>query len=583
MAFHNLKGNGITDIDVDEQVGDEAVNTVTIKTDADQEGTEFQVRNGSRGNGIASSSEQLSDQDGGFNTFTFTDDDGNVHEFHSKNGTKGSQGDSAVYDPSDPDAPDFVMANTTGQSTTKAMTQKAVTDEVVVVKESPIDLSQLELHNYCMGGSNKWNNKTGSKHIYIPVVSDERYSLKCTAADSGGGFSAFLTSSSYSGGGTIPYVSGTSRAWRNVGTEVELTVPSGAEFICLTMVDDNIKAVSWNVAKLIPQPLKDEVSLLKTEVEELERHVEDSIERLEDDIASIEPSDKYMQDVSPDGFHVCDKNGHVVFRVNANGESETITPTTEGANKIVTFSKLSPIRFRGNITIDFIWDVATSTRYSIIRIFKDTLEGSTLVPRVDCVRRNYSDSYSAKELAAYKGYDLVINCGLGNLIDGDVEGVLIQDGVVMNNELPISHIGVMPLTVDGNGQLGYAAADADADTLVANGIVNAFCGFAPLVVDYVAFDGSSAYQSVPHYNDGAQRQIIGQYDNGDYALISCEGRGNANSVGWTIPQAQEICIRHGLKFAYNCDGGKSTQTVIGAKQLATWYNRKICTYLYFKF
>lgn len=128
MAFHNLKGNGITDIDVDEQEGDEAVNTVTIKTDADQEGTEFHVRNGRRGNGIASSSEELSDQDGGINTFAFTDDDGNVHEFHSKNGTKGSPGDSAVYDPSSPDAPDFVMANTTGQSTTKAMTQKAVTD-----------------------------------------------------------------------------------------------------------------------------------------------------------------------------------------------------------------------------------------------------------------------------------------------------------------------------------------------------------------------------------------------------------------------------------------------------------------------
>lgn len=135
MEFHNLKGNGITDIDVDEQVGDEAVNTVTIKTDADQEGTEFKVRNGRRGNGIASSSEVLSPDDGGINTHTITDTDGNEHVFHTKNGSKGEkgdQGDSAVYDPSSPDAPDFVMANTTGQSTTKAMTQKAVTDELDV-------------------------------------------------------------------------------------------------------------------------------------------------------------------------------------------------------------------------------------------------------------------------------------------------------------------------------------------------------------------------------------------------------------------------------------------------------------------
>lgn len=50
-------------------------------------------------------------------------------------GLQGPQGDSAVYDPSSPDTPDFVMANTTGQSTTKAMTQKAVTDAVNEVKE----------------------------------------------------------------------------------------------------------------------------------------------------------------------------------------------------------------------------------------------------------------------------------------------------------------------------------------------------------------------------------------------------------------------------------------------------------------
>ena len=42
-------------------------------------------------------------------------------------GPKGETGDSAVYDPSDPEAPDFVMANTTGDSTTKAMTQASIT------------------------------------------------------------------------------------------------------------------------------------------------------------------------------------------------------------------------------------------------------------------------------------------------------------------------------------------------------------------------------------------------------------------------------------------------------------------------
>lgn len=134
ITIHNIEGNGITEITTDSQEGDEAVNTVTIKTNANPEGVTLEVRNGSRGNGIASSTEVLSPEDGGTNTHTITDTDGNEHVFHTKNGhtgRKGVQGDSAVYDPSSPDAPDFVMANTTGQSTTKAMTQKAVTEALM--------------------------------------------------------------------------------------------------------------------------------------------------------------------------------------------------------------------------------------------------------------------------------------------------------------------------------------------------------------------------------------------------------------------------------------------------------------------
>ena len=65
----------------------------------------------------------------------------------SLKGDKGDQGDSAVYDPSSPDAPDFVMANTTGQSTTKAMTQKAVTDAL-----SQLGSTVVRKSDYCNVG-----------------------------------------------------------------------------------------------------------------------------------------------------------------------------------------------------------------------------------------------------------------------------------------------------------------------------------------------------------------------------------------------------------------------------------------------
>ena len=105
ITIHNIEGNGVTDITTDSQEGDEAVNTVTIKTEANPEGVTMEVRNGSKGE-------------------------------KGDKGDKGDQGDSAVYDPSSPDTPDFVMANTTGQSTTKAMTQKAVTDGLIGIVSS---------------------------------------------------------------------------------------------------------------------------------------------------------------------------------------------------------------------------------------------------------------------------------------------------------------------------------------------------------------------------------------------------------------------------------------------------------------
>lgn len=159
ITIHNIEGNGITEITTDSQEGDEAVNTVTIKTNANSEGVTLEVRNGSRGNGIASSSEVLSPDDGGVNTHTFVDTDGGEHVFHTKNGRKGDkgdQGDSAVYDQSSPDAPDFVMANTTGQSTTKSMTQKAVTDELVSLNSEVESIKYRSETLFENGSSANW-------------------------------------------------------------------------------------------------------------------------------------------------------------------------------------------------------------------------------------------------------------------------------------------------------------------------------------------------------------------------------------------------------------------------------------------
>lgn len=222
--------------------------------------------------------------------------------------------------------------------------------------------------------------------------------------------------------------------------------------------------------------------------------------------------------------------------------------------------------FIDNTDIDYAFDSASNANYTVIRIYKNKIDGTKQYPFV----YEPSTPQSTFDLVtSEKRWCFAINAGIfGNNTTPD--GIVIQNGVVKRNSPASTHVGSMPLTIDSNGDLSYASADADATTLVANGIVSAVCGFMPIIRNYEIVP-SSEWNAVSHYTTNAQRQIIGQFGNGDYAIVTCEGRGNDNSDGWTIAEAQAVCQRLGLKFAYNLDGGGSTETMLEQKHINTIY------------
>ena len=132
ITLHNIDGNGITEIIPNSQEGDEAINTVTIKTNDNPEGVVLEVRNGSkgsRGNGITSIETDLSQIDGGANTVTIkTTDNPAGQTFQVRNGHQGPQGDSAVWDESEPHEKLTDLTHVLGASTVKPMSQKGVMD-----------------------------------------------------------------------------------------------------------------------------------------------------------------------------------------------------------------------------------------------------------------------------------------------------------------------------------------------------------------------------------------------------------------------------------------------------------------------
>lgn len=216
-------------------------------------------------------------------------------------GEKGDQGDSAVYDPSSPDAPDFVMANTTGQSTTKSMTQKVVTDELTIYDD--IDISSLTEYNTYINGSNVWtSNITGRKCIFIPVVGGTvihvmpNYSLTY----------AFLTSSSYNSNTSVSTYAdgytGTVNVVQSSGMQV-LQVPSNAKFLYVVS--------QWESNDRKPSMLRRVGLSVKAKVDHDKSWSDDLIL---DDVTNITIADYSLQDNGTFGTSSTYKHGVIAVK-----------------------------------------------------------------------------------------------------------------------------------------------------------------------------------------------------------------------------------------------------------------------------
>ena len=255
---------------------------------------------------------------------------------------------------------------------------------------------------------------------------------------------------------------------------------------------------------------------------------------------------------------------------------------TIAKNIVVNENALS--EFIDNTDIDYAFDEDTNANYTVIRIYKHKIDGTEQYPFVYAPNGAQSGDKSTIELLQDEAWLLAINAGIFDMTHCTPDGITIQNGSVVKNAVSTVHPQCKPLTIDSNGNLGYAAYNANASTLVSQGIVSAVCGFIPIIIDYTPVP-SSEWNSVSHYTENAQRQIIGQFGNGDYAIVTCEGRNFNNSDGWTIAEAQTICQKIGLKFAYNLDGGGSTETMIGKYPVNTIYEgtqgRKVPTFIVF--
>ena len=193
-------------------------------------------------------------------------------------GPQGPQGATSVYDQN---TQDFLttLETTTGQSQTKTMTQKAITDELFKLGEKLGEfeyLGDLPKINCCLTDNN-WGWKETSpnyhtqRHSIVEVQAGDILLLKSSSSDG-------LTSAKYAwldstyinpptGGTPIPFVNGTSSLVEPIGTEFYAVAPEGAAYLCLDRTSGTGKKTEWQVLKR--NPLANSIDDVKSDINEI--------------------------------------------------------------------------------------------------------------------------------------------------------------------------------------------------------------------------------------------------------------------------------------------------------------------------
>ena len=226
---------------------------------------------------------------------------------------------------------------------------------------------------------------------------------------------------------------------------------------------------------------------------------------------------------------------------------------------------------------------ANDTCYCLIRIPKFTVDGKPILPRVALTSADGSlngKKCSALDYARRENPIFTLNAGLFNTSTMVPKGQTIISGVPITDTpmtddmgAAISDAECYPLCIDKNGDLSAPyGRTVTAGQMIAGGVVSAVTGWGQLIANFSQCPVNK-FNEIVHPGKYI-RQVIGQYDNGDYLVCTVDASRNgkaANDAGMTYDSLAALLMARGVKFAYSLDGGGSAETVLGLRQINPIY------------
>lgn len=160
---------------------------------------------------------------------------------------------------------------------------------------------------------------------------------------------------------------------------------------------------------------------------------------------------------------------------------------------------------------------------------------------------------------------LCCNAGLYNTSTNKPIGLTIKEGEIVGNG---SFSSNWFLAINKNTGMLESGRLSNYETDYLAGRYNyLITAFVPIILN-----GHSVSEDIladcPNYSAKHPRQIICQKEDGEILLLTSDGRIEGQE-GWTLLEAQDICLQYDVMFAYNLDGGGSAQTVYNNMLIST--------------
>lgn len=223
-------------------------------------------------------------------------------------------------------------------------------------------------------------------------------------------------------------------------------------------------------------------------------------------------------------------------------------------------------------SINSIGDISTmqyrsekyKTTFWLTKVNRDTFNGGQIKPKVRLTSSSV-DSGDPKSVLDYiTNHDTMccINAGVFDVTSGIVDGKLIIDGVIQKDGATVNQ---WTLGIKNDGSLTAYDSSVSASAMLADNCESAVTGFVPIIMNGSMSD-KSVFSTFEHQTEPNPRQVICQTDSGDYFVFSCDGR-KADETGLTLEQIGNILLSFSVKFAFNLDGGGSTQTFVKKKRI----------------